>query len=229
MVALLEKNICARDTQDGRRFLRSLWLIASSALLFSVVSVALDGLFASGSSFEDGAVWIYDIAIYGLAAISFGRGAVLERATAALLAVVLLVAGCQGSYDIWCELARKLPDASGSSPVSEILLPTGSAFEAALLFRFRKVGDPLMQATWLSARNSAAIALIGAALPLVFQKSCEGPEMVVACLDTFLAFQAALIVAYEAYPRRDASSGRLGGRAYPSGVGGNLLPLHNDG
>jgi hypothetical protein len=63
------------------------------------LSVAADWLKASGNYFEDCATWLYDSAIYGVAALSFGRGANFERAAAAMLALVLVVAGCQGAWD----------------------------------------------------------------------------------------------------------------------------------
>ena len=62
-----------RNTNDGRRFSKILWLIAALALLFCVLGIVIDWFTASASFLEDGVVWIYDSVIYGLVAISFGK------------------------------------------------------------------------------------------------------------------------------------------------------------
>lgn len=187
-----------RESDSGKRFLKALRLISILALAMSLLSVAFDWLSASGKYFEDGATWIYDSAIYGLVAISFGRGAFFERAAAFMLSAVLTAAGCQGSYDVWSEIARRGHDVSVDTPVSTMVFATGAILEAALLFKFRKSGESLMMATWLSARNSAAVALAGAAVSLVFHApTASGPQIFLDCLDTVLAFQAAFLVAKE--------------------------------
>ncbi|HEY8161098.1 MAG: hypothetical protein ACR650_17195 [Methylocystis sp.] len=74
----------------------------------------------------------------------------------------------------------------------------GTMLEAALLFKFRKSGEPLIKGTWLSARNSALIGLAGAAVPLLFcAPAAAGQQIFFDCLDTALAFQAAFCVARE--------------------------------
>lgn len=187
-----------RESDNGKRFLKALRLISLLALAMSLLSVAFDWLSASGKYFEDGASWIYDSAIYGLVAFSFGRGAFFERWAALMLSLVLTVAGCQGSYDVWNEIARRGHEVSVDTPVSAMVFATGAILEAALLFKFRKSGESLMTATWLSARNSAAVALAGAAISLVFHApTASGPQIFLDSLDTILAFQAAFLVAKE--------------------------------
>ena len=93
-----------RDPPKARRFLNALWLISAAALFFCFLSITVGWLTSSGSYLEDGGVWLYDTVIYGLVAASFGRGVLIERAAAVLLAVVLAIAGCQGSYQIWSEI-----------------------------------------------------------------------------------------------------------------------------
>ena len=191
-----------RGSDDSQRFLKALRVIAVAALLFCILSIAFNWLSASGSYFEDGIYWIYDCAIYGLAAISFGKGAFVERAAAFMLSLVLAIAGCQGTYDIWSEIVQRAPEAPGTAPYSALIFATGAIVEAALLFRFRKSGEPLMKATWLSARNSATIALAGAAIPVLSHTSSgNDPQIIVDCLDTILAFQAAILVVRETFER----------------------------
>jgi Co/Zn/Cd efflux system component len=187
-----------RYSADGQRFQKALWLIAALALLFCVISLVTDWVTASGSYLSDGSPWIYDTLIYGLVAVSFDRGALLERASAVLLSITLAVAGCQGSYDIWSEIARRAPEISTDSSISGTVLAAGAVLEASLLFRFRRSREPLMKAAWFSARNSAMIGLAGAVVPLLSHvHAAADPQIVVDCLDTFLAFQAAFLVARE--------------------------------
>ncbi len=187
-----------RETNDGRRFLKALWLISAAALLFCITTAAFDWLTASGAYLEDGVTWIYDTVIYGLVAVSFGRGVIFERAAAFMLSLVLAVAGCQGSYDIWCEIIWRAPETAVNSPISALTFAAGTMLEAALLFRFRKSGEPLVKGTWLSARNSALIGLAGAAFALLFRApSAADHQILFDCLDTVLAFQAAFCVARE--------------------------------
>jgi hypothetical protein len=187
-----------RNTCGGRRFLKALRLVSAAALLFCILSIAADWCSASGNYFEDGATWLYDTAIYGVVAISFGRGASFERMAAGMLAFVLLVAGCQGAWDIWSKISQGMGEAAADSPLSSLAFATGTVFEAALLFSYRKSGEALMQGTWLSARNSAVIALLGAGLSLVYRApATAGAQICVDCFDTILAFQAAFYVAQE--------------------------------
>jgi hypothetical protein len=187
-----------RYSNDGQRFLRALWLISALALLILVLSLVTDWLTASRNYLSDGAPWIYDTVIYGLVALSFDRGAVLERVAGAALSLILAVAGCQGSYDVWSEIFQKAPELSIGAPCSGLLFATGASLEAMLLFRFRASRQPLMKGAWLSARNSALIGLAGAAAPfLSHTQAAADPQILVDGLDTFLAFQAAFLIARE--------------------------------
>ncbi len=187
-----------RYSNDGQRVLRALWLISALALLILVLSLVTDWVTASRTYLSDGAPWIYDTVIYGLVALSFDRGAVLERAAGAALSFVLAVAGCQGSYDIWSEIVSKAPGVSMDPRNSGALLAIGATLEALLLFRFRASREPLMKGAWLSARNSALIGLASATVPLVYDaQAAADPQIFVDCLDTFLAFQAAYMIARE--------------------------------
>lgn len=145
-----------RDTEDGQRFLRALRLIVVSALLLVFLSLALRYLSTSENHFEDGIYLFYDSLIYGLAAISFGRGELFERATALMLSAVFAVGGCQGSYDIWNEIAATGQSDTAPSAAA-IVFATSAILETALLFRFRASREPLMKATWVSTRDSGEV------------------------------------------------------------------------
>ena len=114
------------------------------------------------------------------------------------LALVLAIAGCHGSYDVFSEIVQRGRDVALTSPISASVFAAGTILEAALLFRYRKSGEPLMKGAWLSARNSAVIGLAGVATPLLCHApTALSPQIFVDGLDTILAFQAAFFVVRE--------------------------------
>ncbi len=104
---------------------------------------------------KDGAEWTDDVAYFGLAALSFGRGETTERRAAFALAAILGIGGCQGLYEIWSAITAPTTDEIDNLTISAVVTILGSFAEAAVLFRFRRCHDPIVEATWLSARNSA--------------------------------------------------------------------------
>jgi hypothetical protein len=186
-----------RQSDDGQRFLKALWAISALALFLFSLSVVADWLSASQSYLSDGAPWIYDALIYGLVALSFDRGVLLERVAGAALSLILAIAGFQVSYDVWTEIFQKAPALSMGASFSGPLFATGASLEALLLLRFRASREPLMKGAWLSARNSALIGLAGAAAPFLSHTQAADPQILVDSLDTFLAFQAAFLIARE--------------------------------
>ncbi len=83
-----------------------------------------------------------------------------------------------------------------SSAVIDIV---GSIAEAGLLFRFRGSHDAVVEASWLSARNSIVTSVMGAAVTvLVVSPSIQWPQTMIDAIGTLLAFQATVVVARDA-------------------------------
>jgi hypothetical protein len=78
----------------GRGFRKSLWLITLGVLALCLGEMIYGYAVSSPYLLKDGAEWAYDVAYFGLAAISFGRGETIERRVA--LAPVRALQGSQG-------------------------------------------------------------------------------------------------------------------------------------
>ena len=151
----------------GRGFHKSLWLITLGVLLLCIGEIIYAHAAASPYLLKDGAEWAYDVAYFGLAAISFGRGETTERRAAFALAAILGIGGCQGLYEIWSAITAPTTDEIDNLTISAVVTILGSFAEAAVLFRFRRSHDPIVEATWLSARNSALTSALGAGVTFV--------------------------------------------------------------
>ena len=193
-----------RETADeARAYTRTIWTIVAGISLLCVGETALALHLDNRLLLKDALEWGYDIAIYAVAAISFGRGANAERTSALVIAFVLLIAGLQGSYEVVRAffIAPIIEAVTvGFSAVSIIV--EGIAV-AVLLSRFRHTTNPLIEATWLSARNDAfsatAFALVMAAARLA---PMRWPQMAVDAFAAGLAFQAAWVITRDAWPLR---------------------------
>ena len=146
---------------------------------------------------KDGLDWSYDVALYGVAALAFGREARLERATAGFVAVVMFVAGAHTLYDLWDKIVSPRPievAALGFSAVSAIAV---ALLILAGLLRYRRIDHPIVRATWLSSRNDAISTTLYSTLNLAARTlpDLRWPEYALDLLAAGLAFQASASVA----------------------------------
>lgn len=146
---------------------------------------------------KDGLDWSYDVALYGVAALTFGREARLEQATAAFVGLVMAVAGAHTLYDLWDKIVSPRPIeivALGFSAVSAVAV---ALLILAGLWRFRRIDHPIVQATWLSSRNDAISTTLYSTLNLAARTlpDLRWPEYVLDLFAAALAFQAAFAIA----------------------------------
>ena len=183
----------------GRGFRKSLWLITLGVLALCLGEMIYGYAVSSPYLLKDGAEWAYDVAYFGLAAISFGRGETIERRVAFALAAILGIGGCQSLYEVWSGITAPATDEIDNLTISAIVTILGSFAEAAVLFRFRRSHDPIVEATWLSARNSALTSALGAGVTFVVRMlPNRWPQIAVDALGAHLAFQAAAVVVKDA-------------------------------
>lgn len=189
---------------EARAYTRTIWLIVGGIAILMVGETALALHLDNRLLLKDALEWGYDIAIYALAAISFGRGAQAERWSALAIAAVLFVAGLQGTYEVI--RAFFIPPVIQAFTVgfSAISIIVEGIAVAVALSRFRHTKNPLIEATWLSARNDAfsatAFALVMAAARLA---PMRWPQMAVDAFAACLAFQAAWVITRDAWPKRE--------------------------
>ena len=105
----------------GRGFHKSLWLITLGVLLLCIGEMIYAHAAASTYLLKDGAEWAYDVAYFGLAALSFGRGETTERRAAFALAAILGIGGCQGLYEIWSAITAPTTDEIDNLTISAVV------------------------------------------------------------------------------------------------------------
>jgi Co/Zn/Cd efflux system component len=187
----------------GQRYTRSLWLIMLVALLLCIGEMTYGYLVSSREVLKSGAEWFYDVSFYGLAAISFGRSRLIEQRAAFALAAILATGGVQSVYEVWHGIVYPVNEKMDELTISAIIDVMGDFAEATLLFQFRGSHDPVVEATWLSARNSILTSALGGAVTLISKNfSAHWPQIVVDALGAFLAFQVAFVVVKEARDER---------------------------
>ena len=179
------------DAPEARIYHRTIMGIAALVLAICVGETLYGLMLDSRFLLRDGLEWGYDVVIYVTAALAFGRGLRAERFAGFALVFVLLGAGCVTIWQIW----RAFADPPQVEPFAITLSGTLIILEAwvlvGLLWRFRRSHHPVIEATWLSARNDAvtstfyALAMIAARLEPV-----TWPQMAVDSISAILCFQA---------------------------------------
>ncbi|MDP3255407.1 MAG: hypothetical protein Q8S58_08805 [Bosea sp. (in: a-proteobacteria)] len=151
----------------ARAYTLTIWGIALGILVFATGVVAWALAVGNAQLFKDGVDWVYDVALYGIAAIVFGRDARAERLAALAIGAVMAVAGLHTLYDLAAKIITPRPIevwalgfSAGSAVVIAVLI-------VAVLWRFRGEANPVIKATWLSSRNdvisTTGFALLGLA------------------------------------------------------------------
>jgi Co/Zn/Cd efflux system component len=151
----------------ARAYSLTIWGIALGILAFAIGVVSWALAIGSAQLFKDGVDWVYDVALYGIAAVVFGRDARAERIAALVIGAVMVIAGLHTLYDLWDKIVSPRP-----IEIWTLGFSAGSAIAIALivvavLWRFRDEPNPVIKATWLSSRNdavsTAGFALVGLA------------------------------------------------------------------
>jgi Co/Zn/Cd efflux system component len=151
----------------ARAYTLTIWGIALGILIQAVATVAWALAIGNAQLFKDGVDWVYDVALYGIAAIVFGRDARIERLAAIAIGAVMAVAGLHTLYDLWDKIVRPRPIeiwTLGFAAASAVVI---AFLVVAALWRFRREDNPVIKATWLSSRNdtisTTGFALVGLA------------------------------------------------------------------
>ncbi|CAN7355332.1 cation transporter [Bosea sp. LjRoot237] len=179
------------EPKVGRAYRLTIWGIALGILIFAGNVVLWALAIGNNQLFKDGVDWVYDVALYGIAALVFGRDERAEKVAALGIGAVMAVAGLHTLYDLWDKIARPRPIevfALGFSAASAILI---AYLIIGVLWRFRAESNPVIKATWLSSRNDAisttGFALLGLGARLL---PVRWPEYLFDVFVAFLSFQA---------------------------------------
>ncbi len=171
----------------ARAYTLTIWAIALGIFVQAAATVAWALSIRNDQLFKDGVDWVYDVILYGIAALVFGRDSRAEKLAALGIGAVMTVAGLHTLYDLWDKIVRPRPIefwTLGFAAVSMVII--GFCVVAAL-FRFRRESNPVIKATWLSARNDsiatfgfAIVGLVARILPVRWPEYVF--DVVVACL-----------------------------------------------
>ncbi|KRE15006.1 hypothetical protein ASE63_17315 [Bosea sp. Root381] len=151
----------------ARAYTLTIWGIALGILIFAIAVVLWALAVGNAQLFKDGVDWVYDVLLYGIAAVVFGRDARAERVAALAIGAVMAAAGLHTLYDLASKIITPRPIEVwmlGFSAASAIVV---AVLIVGVLWRFRGEDNPVIKATWLSSRNdvisTTGFALVGLA------------------------------------------------------------------
>jgi divalent metal cation (Fe/Co/Zn/Cd) transporter len=181
--------------REERAYLVAIRAIAIGIFLFATGEVAYALTIGSVFLVKDGLDWVYDVLLYGMAATIFGRGAKAERLAALVGAGIMFVSIGETAYDVVSKIVapRQIePLQLGFSALSTVVVVL---LVLAALLRFRKSRNPLIETTWLSARNDAIFASIYAAVQFAVRMApVRAPELALDALSVLLTLQAIYVI-----------------------------------
>jgi len=194
---------------SGDGYVRTIWTVAVLTVAIGCAEAVYG--YVSGSKFllKDGLEWGYGTVIYAISALSYGRTQKAESRAGTLIAVVLAIGGCQGAYEVITEFMVEEPQDAAALAGSSILSVLGALFVVGLLFRFRRSHDPVVEGSWLSARNdiitSGLDALVTFSATLI---TIRWARTAIDVVGVGLAFQASFVVARDAWALTTGTAAR---------------------
>jgi len=207
----------------ARAYTLTIWGIALGILVQAVATVAWALAIGNAQLFKDGVDWVYDVALYGIAALVFGRDERAERLAAVAIGAVMAVAGLHTLYDLHDKIVRPRPIevwTLGFAAASAILI---ALIVIAVLWRFRREDNPVIKATWLSSRNDAisttGFALVGLAARVA---PVRWPEYLFDLFVAGICFQATWAIWRSLRRSADSEAAQTGlrNKAQTGGAGG---------
>lgn len=199
------------DASWRGRFALVLWTIPAVILTLEIFTVVWALRINAPQLFKDGVDWSYDVALYGMVAVLFGRGPRWERIGAGFVGVVMFVAGVHTLWDLWDKIVAPRaiePFLLTFSAGSAILVALGIV---AAILPFRRYDNPVVLATWLSSRNDAISTTLYSLLNLGARAipDMRWPEWGLDLFAAALAFQATWAVAASLLRERRRAAGAV--------------------
>ena len=194
----MESDVTKRYHSTIARIAAAVFLIAFGELSYGIVV-------ESRFLIRDGFDWIYDVLIYVIAALSFGRGARSEKVAGVALGLVLVAAGVVTGLQMWWAFVEPPQIEPFNVTISALLIIAVAWMIAFLLWPFRAATHPVIEATWLSARNDVIVSTLYAVVMLAARLMPSlWPQMLVDGVSACLCLQAGAKVIRDAL-RNDAA------------------------
>lgn len=193
-------------SEEAQRYHSTIARIAAAVFMIAFGELAYGVMVESRFLIRDGFDWIYDVLIYAIAAFSFGRGARAEKVAAIALGAVLLAAGVVTTVQMWWAWIEPPQIEALNVTVSAFLIIAVAWLIAILLWPFRASTHPVIEATWLSARNDVIVSTLYALVMLAARLMPSlWPQMIVDGISACLCLQAGAKVIRDAL-RNDAAT-----------------------
>lgn len=174
---------------------RRIWCIATGVILIALVQAACAERLGAPEMLKDARGFGWDIALYVIAALRFGRGTWAERISTLLVGALLAGSGIDALSDLWTSFGRPEEDTATEALMSDAFAFAAPGLAAALLFRFRRAAEPLVTASWLNARNDLLAAALSGACDLTDHAvGLHWPGVALDVMGVLLSFQAAATV-----------------------------------
>ena len=192
------------DADEARIYRRTIVAIAAMVLAIGIGETGYGLMLDSRFLIRDGLEWSYDAVIYTTAAAAFGRGERAERLAAYALAFVLLCAGFVTIWQIWRAYVEPPEIEPFGITVAGVLVIAEAWAVVGLLWRFRRSDHPVIEATWLSARNDAVTSTLYALVMMAARSMpLTGPQMIVDAISAILCLQAGVKILRELMRSKD--------------------------
>ena len=192
-------------SQRARRYRRALWAVLAIAAAALGAELAAGYVLGSRYLVKDGTDWLYVIAVYALAAVSYGRSQVAEYRAGFALAAILVVAGLDSTRDVIEAALHPEVESAAESAISTLFALSVAGVSISILWPFRRSEDPVVKATWLSARNDGVSSAAGALVSAFAPGSGSWPDLTTEIAGAALTFWAALTVGRSAWRLRASS------------------------
>lgn len=177
---------------SARAYRRTIWLIAVGICIVAAGEAVLALYLGSRQLLKDALDWGYDVAIYALAALVFGRSARAEQASALAIAALLAVAAGHTLYDLADKIANPRPIEPFVIGFSAVTAAGVGYVILFALLRFRRDANPLVRATWVSTRNAVvATTVFAGATWATRTSSVRWPEYALDVIGAALLIQGA--------------------------------------
>ncbi len=174
---------------------RRIWCIAAGVFLIALVQAACAQLLGAQDMLKDARGFGWDIALYVIAALRFGRGTWAERISTLLVGALLAGSGIDALADLWTSFGRPEEETAAQTLLADAFAFAAPGLAAAVLVPFRRAADPLVTASWLNARNDLSAAVLSGACDLTGHVAgLHWPGVALDVIGVLLSFQAAAIV-----------------------------------
>lgn len=188
-----------QPSEEAQRYHSTIARIAAAVFMIAFGELAYGVMVESRFLIRDGFDWIYNVLIYVIAALSFGRGARAERAAGVALGLVLIAAGVVTIVQMWWAWIDPPQIEPFNVTVSAFLIIAVAWLIAILLWPFRHSQHPVIEATWLSARNDVVVSSLYAVVMLAARLYPSlWPQMMVDAISACLCLQAGAKVVRDA-------------------------------